>query len=188
MNIARDGVSEHIPLGVQDSHAAGNARGTNIITAILGVNASAGRGEPNLAANVFAANGSGNRRCLHGAADVANDLRAGDARRIDFGIAGNFYGIADRDIVQARGVFTDAESVASEFDRRVGNEVVQTALRIAETESGDAHITVNVDFAVGATDDGDVTSDVTEFDANGTGDIQGTLKTAGDGGAHLAAG
>jgi hypothetical protein len=98
-------------------------------------------------------------------------LGARNARRINSGIPRNFDGIADRDIVQACGVFTDAEGVAFELDGRVQDDAVQTALRIAETESGDAHITVNVDFAVDAADDGDVTGDVAEFDADGAGDI-----------------
>src|SRR5277367_121937 len=90
--------------------------------------------------------------------------------------------------MQAGRVFADAKRVAFEFDGRVGEDIGNALFGAAKPETRDANIAVHMEFVVGAADDGDVAGDVAEFEADGAGDVEGAVKAAGDGGAHLAAG
>ena len=52
---------------------------------------------------------------------------------------GTSNGIRDGDVVQTRELLADAESVAFEFDGRIGEDVIQAFLRTAKTKSGNSH-------------------------------------------------
>src|ERR1700722_16024182 len=180
-------MGHHVSFGVRDGYSPGDTCGANIIAAVLGADGSASRGQFDVFADVLAANGTGDGRRLYRAAQVANGLRSRNARGIDRRITGDFNGVGNGNMAQARGFFADAQGVAFEFDWRVGNDVVQAVLRIAKSKSGDAHISVYVHLAVSTSDDGNVPGDIAQFKTYRAGNIQRAVEAAGNRGAHLAA-
>src|SRR5271165_1894468 len=61
-------------------------------------------------------------------------------------------------------------------------DVVQAFLRAAKSRN--THISVHVDFAVSTAGDGDISTNIIEFQPDGTRNVQRAVKAAGDGGAH----
>jgi len=77
--------------------------------------------------------------------------------------------------------------VASLFDGRIREGIVQALLRIVKAESRCAHFAANVNFAVGAARNVDVTRGVGQFQANWTGNVIVAIEGAANRRAALAA-
>src|SRR6267143_1677684 len=147
-NEARKGVHAHIAPSVRDRHTSRSGRYAYIIANIRCRHRPAGGGKLDVALDFFDADGPGSGLHFYRAAHAANRLRAGGYGGTDFRVARHLNRVSDSDVAHVRHILTDANGVASLFDGRIRESIVQALLRIVKAESRCAHFAANVNFAV----------------------------------------
>src|SRR5260370_36996326 len=89
----------------------------------------------------------------YGTAYITNGLGAGRHGGANFGIVRNLNGVRDADVAHAGQFLADANGVASLFDGRIREGIVQALLRVVKAESRRPHFAAHVYFSVGAARD-----------------------------------
>src|SRR6266851_314874 len=174
------GAHPDIPFDVRHRYASRNGRYAEIIANFSCGDGAAGRRELSVALGSFDADGPRGGLHLYRAAHPANGLRAGRDGGTYFRIARHQNRIGDADVTHVSHFLADANDVASLFDGRIRESIVQALLRIVEAESRCAHFAAHMYFAVGACCDVHVTGGVGELQAGGAVHVIVAIEGAAD--------
>src|SRR5260370_22684560 len=131
-NEARKGVHAHIAPSVRDRHTSRSGRYADIIANIRGRHRAAGGAKLDVALDFFDTDGPRSGLHFYRAAHAAYGLRAGRDGGTDFRVASHLNRIGDADVAHARHFLADANGVASLFDGRIREGIVQALLRIVK--------------------------------------------------------
>ena len=91
---------------------------------------------------------------------------------------GNLDHVRDADIAKAAHFFADTNRSAVLLDRWIREQCTHALIRAVEADAGGAGCAMNVDFAVGAAGNGDVTGRIVQLEANRPADAERAVEGA----------
>src|SRR5216684_5433283 len=184
---AGKGADAHIALDVGNGDGAGGTVSADVAADIVGANRAAQRRKLRLPLDVAHANGSRSRFRLNRTANVLNRLRAREQSRCNLRIARDLNHVRNVDVAQVAHLFANMNRAAVLLDRWIGEQFVEAFLRALESHAGGVGVRMDMHFAVGAADDGDVAGSIVDLEANRAAYAKRAVKAAADRWSHRAA-